>query len=37
MTPVLKLVEDSSSDVRGDAAIALGKIGSEAAIPTLLK
>jgi HEAT repeat protein len=34
---LLKLLEDSNSDVRWMAADALGKIGSEAAIPGLLK
>jgi HEAT repeat protein len=34
---LLKLVEDSDSDVRGMAAHTLGKIGDEAAIPGLLK
>ncbi|MBW4525335.1 MAG: HEAT repeat domain-containing protein [Phormidium tanganyikae FI6-MK23] len=34
---LLKLLEDSDSDVRWRAAEALGKIGSEAAIPGLLK
>ncbi|MEG4013670.1 MULTISPECIES: HEAT repeat domain-containing protein, partial [unclassified Microcoleus] len=34
---LLKLVEDSDSDVRRSAAYALGKIGGEKAIPELLK
>jgi len=34
---LLKLLEDSESDVRSRAADALGKIGDEKAIPGLLK
>ncbi len=34
---LLKLVEDSDSDVRSSAAYALGKIGDDQAIPGLLK
>ncbi|WP_414574315.1 HEAT repeat domain-containing protein, partial [Nostoc sp. CCY 9925] len=34
---LIKLIEDPESDVRSRAADALGKIGSEAAIPGLIK